>query len=69
MSVKQTSNDAMSNKKAALTGLYDDLYSKNMFPFWATSEGVDHVEGRALRLEIFRHRTIAAAGRAIGDDG
>ena len=48
MSVKQTSNDAMSNKKAALTGLYDDLYSKNMFPFWATSEGVDHDEVKQL---------------------
>ncbi|SFT53631.1 cupin domain-containing protein [Mesorhizobium sp. YR577] len=48
MSVAQPANDTITNKKAALKGLYDDLYSKNMFPFWATSEGVDHDEIKQL---------------------
>ena len=72
MSVAQAANDVISNKKAALKGLYDDLYGKNMFPFWATSEGVDHDEikqlmatneGGPLRLVLFRHRAAAAARR------
>jgi len=38
---------ASCNKKAALKGLYDELYAKNMFPFWATSD-TDHDEVKQL---------------------
>ena len=48
MSLAQPANDVLTNKKAALKGLYDALYEKNMFPFWATSEGVDHDEIKQL---------------------
>ncbi|TIN72959.1 MAG: cupin domain-containing protein, partial [Mesorhizobium sp.] len=48
MSLAQPANDVLTNKKAALKGLYDALYAKNMFPFWATSEGVDHDEIKQL---------------------
>jgi gentisate 1,2-dioxygenase len=35
-------------KQAALKSLYDDLTAKNMFPFWATSQSVDHDEVKQL---------------------
>ena len=35
-------------KQAALKSLYDDLYAKNMFPFWATQQGVEHDEIKQL---------------------
>ena len=37
-----------SNRDIALKALYDDLYAKNMFPFWATSADVDHDEIKQL---------------------
>ena len=40
--------ESLTLKEAALKSLYDDLYARNMFPFWATSEGVDHDEVRQL---------------------
>ncbi|TIM25109.1 MAG: cupin domain-containing protein, partial [Mesorhizobium sp.] len=48
MSLAQPADLTVTNKKAALKGLYDALYGKNMFPFWATSEGVDHDEIKQL---------------------
>ena len=36
------------NREAALKGLYDDVFHKNMFPFWATSDTVEHDEIRQL---------------------
>ncbi|MBL8581019.1 MAG: gentisate 1,2-dioxygenase, partial [Rhizobiaceae bacterium] len=48
MSVARAVNENVSNKKAALKGLYDDIHKANMFPFWATSEGVDHDEVKQL---------------------
>lgn len=39
---------APTNRDAALKSLYDDLYARNMFPFWATSTGVEHDEIRQL---------------------
>ena len=36
------------NRDAALKALYDDVFSKNMFPFWATSTDVDHDEVKQL---------------------
>jgi gentisate 1,2-dioxygenase len=36
------------NREAALKALYDDVFSKNMFPFWATSTDVDHDEVKQL---------------------
>jgi gentisate 1,2-dioxygenase len=36
------------NREAALKGLYDDVFNKNMFPFWATSDTVEHDEIRQL---------------------
>jgi gentisate 1,2-dioxygenase len=36
------------NREAALKSLYDDVYSKNMFPFWATSTDVAHDEIKQL---------------------
>ena len=35
-------------KQSALQSLYDDLTKKNMFPFWATSQSVDHDEVKQL---------------------
>jgi gentisate 1,2-dioxygenase len=37
-----------SNRDQALKSLYDDLYAKNMFPFWATSTDVAHDEIKQL---------------------
>ncbi len=48
MSVVQPAKRTFTNKKAALQDLYDTLYEKNMFPFWATSDGVDHDEIKQL---------------------
>ncbi len=36
------------NRDAALKSLYDDVFSKNMFPFWATSTAVEHDEIKQL---------------------
>src|SRR5215471_14094867 len=36
------------NREEALKALYDDVYSKNMFPFWATSNDVEHDEIKQL---------------------
>ena len=36
------------NRDAALKALYDDVFSKNMFPFWATSTDVEHDEIKQL---------------------
>jgi gentisate 1,2-dioxygenase len=36
------------NRDAALKALYDEVYSKNMFPFWATSSDVAHDEIQQL---------------------
>jgi len=35
-------------RDAALKSLYDDVFSKNMFPFWATSTDVEHDEVKQL---------------------
>src|SRR6185312_3432198 len=48
MTNSQAQSGIGANKQEALKGLYDDLYAKNMFPFWATSEGVDHDEIKQL---------------------
>ncbi|WP_342239165.1 cupin domain-containing protein [Inquilinus sp. OTU3971] len=37
-----------SNRDAALKALYDDVFTKNMFPFWASSTDVDHDEIKQL---------------------
>ncbi len=37
-----------SNRDAALKSLYDDLFARNMFPFWATSTNVAHDEIKQL---------------------
>ncbi len=36
------------NREAALKSLYDDLFARNMFPFWANSTNVEHDEVRQL---------------------
>ena len=36
------------NRDQALKGLYDDISTKNMFPFWATSTSVEHDEVKQL---------------------
>src|SRR3979490_2092229 len=36
------------NREIALKGLYDDVFSKNMFPFWAASTDVEHDEVKQL---------------------
>lgn len=36
------------NREAALKALYDDVYAKNMFPFWASSTDVAHDEIKQL---------------------
>lgn len=36
------------NRDAALKALYDDVFTKNMFPFWATSTDVEHDEVKQL---------------------
>lgn len=44
MSISQSSDNANNNRKAALSGLYEDIHRSNMFPFWATSDDVEHDE-------------------------
>lgn len=39
---------AASNRDAALKALYDDVFNKNMFPFWASSVDVEHDEIKQL---------------------
>lgn len=39
---------AASNRDAALKALYDDVFTRNMFPFWASSTDVDHDEIKQL---------------------
>ena len=39
---------AVRNRDAALAGLYDEIHRRNMFPFWATSQGVEHDEVKQL---------------------
>ena len=41
-------NDARGSKEDALRGLYADVATKNMFPFWATSDDVTNDEVRQL---------------------
>ena len=36
------------NRDTALKALYDDVFTKHMFPFWATSTEVDHDEVKQL---------------------
>ena len=36
------------NRDAALKALYDDVFAKKMFPFWATSTEVEHDEVKQL---------------------
>jgi gentisate 1,2-dioxygenase len=36
------------NRETALKALYDDVFAKNMFPFWATSADVEHDEVKQL---------------------
>jgi gentisate 1,2-dioxygenase len=36
------------NRAAALKSLYDDVHRKNLFPFWATTDSVEHDEIRQL---------------------
>ena len=48
MSIAQPAAENLSLKQAALKSLYDELYSKNMFPFWAASQGVEHDEIKQL---------------------
>ena len=49
MSAKSTSTvHRLPNRDAALKSLYDDVFSKNMFPFWATSTNVEHDEIKQL---------------------
>lgn len=37
-----------SNRDTALTALYDEVFARNMFPFWATTTDVQHDEIRQL---------------------
>ncbi len=49
MSTSSASNvRRLPNRDAALKALYDDVFSKNMFPFWATSTDVEHDEIKQL---------------------
>ncbi|XWN31448.1 MAG: cupin domain-containing protein [Devosia sp.] len=41
-------SQSISNRDQALKALYDDLFAKNMFPFWATSTDVEHDEVKQL---------------------
>ncbi|MBO0757472.1 MAG: cupin domain-containing protein, partial [Bradyrhizobiaceae bacterium] len=43
-----TSARRLPNRDEALKALYDDVYSKNMFPFWATTSDVAHDEIKQL---------------------
>jgi gentisate 1,2-dioxygenase len=49
MSTKSATNvHRLPNRETALKALYDDVFSKNMFPFWATSTEVEHDEVKQL---------------------
>jgi gentisate 1,2-dioxygenase len=39
---------AVHNRANALEDLYDEIHERSMFPFWATSEGVEHDEIKQL---------------------
>ena len=70
MSAVPAQAELLSNKKAALDGLYDDIHKGSMFPFWATSEGVDHDEVKQLMatakaVPLTACTGIAMAGVAI----
>src|SRR5580704_6971208 len=48
-SVMMSSNvQRLPNRDTALKALYDDVFTKHMFPFWATSTEVDHDEVKQL---------------------
>jgi len=36
------------NRESALKDLYDDVFARHLFPFWATSTGIDHDEVKQL---------------------
>jgi gentisate 1,2-dioxygenase len=49
MSAKPASTvHRLPNRDAALKSLYDDVFTKHMFPFWATSTDVEHDEVKQL---------------------
>ena len=48
MSFVQPAEGTSGNRKASLAGLYDDIHASNMFPFWATSDSVEHDEIKQL---------------------
>jgi gentisate 1,2-dioxygenase len=48
MTVQTPVIDPGSNQEAALKALYDGVFEKNLFPFWATSTEVAHDEIRQL---------------------
>jgi len=48
MSAVEAIRDDLGNRDKALKDLYDDLYARNMFPFWATSTNVAHDEIKQL---------------------
>src|SRR4051794_22580616 len=48
MSVSPVKSAGNTNRDAALKGLYDDVFSRNLFPFWATSTNVEHDEVKQL---------------------
>ena len=49
MSTGNATAESLTLKQTALKSLYDDLHARNMFPFWATSQSVDHDEVKQLR--------------------
>jgi gentisate 1,2-dioxygenase len=48
MALAQARKADQSNRESALKSLYDDVFRKNMFPFWATSVDVEHDEIKQL---------------------
>ena len=74
-----TSARRLPNRDEALKALYDDVYSKSMFPFWATTSDVAQDEIKQLLGHIARdtvplalrggHRTNSGTGGGIGHDG
>ncbi len=48
MSATDTIVGDRSNRDNALKSLYDDIHTKHMFPFWATSTDVAHDEIKQL---------------------
>ena len=48
MSAVASSREHQTTRDAALKALYDDLFARNMFPFWATSTDVAHDEVKQL---------------------